>query len=244
MEHLEPQSTPATPPGDPRAAFAELSRIQLGTQPLSGVLGQVAELAKQTIPGIAEASVTLMQGKAVSTVVFTGRLAIDLDERQYETGFGPCLAAAATGAMIAIPDTAADRDFPDFARAASRRGVTAVLAIGLPLERRTVGALNLYGAGAPFDEATLELARGFADYAAVAVANAGVYASSQQLAHNLQRALESRALIDQAKGILMARHRVSPEAAFALLAERSQRANRKVRDMARDLVDEVQRPES
>lgn len=240
MDHPELEPTPETPPRDPRAAFAELSRIELGKQPLGGVLGRIAELAKHTIPGITEASVTLLQGETVSTVAFTAQLAVDLDERQYETGFGPCLAAAASGATIAIPDTHTDGDFPDFARAAARRGISAVLAIGLSLEQRTVGALNLYGAGA-FDEATLELARGFADYAAVAVANAGVYASSLQLARNLQRALESRALIDQAKGILMARHHISAEAAFALLAEQSQRANRKVRDMARDLVDEVQR---
>ncbi len=222
------------------AVFAELSKIMLDAQPLPGTLTHVAELAKQAIPGAVEVSVTLMHEGKVSSVAFTGPLAVDLDECQYETGFGPCMAAAASGGTIAI-STADDTGFPDFARVAARRGITAVLATGLPVEERTIGALNLYGAGEPFDEAAVELARGFADYAAVAVANAGAYAGTAELARHLQRALESRAVIDQAKGILMAQHHISAEAAFALLAEQSQRANRKVRDLAHELVREAQR---
>ena len=75
----------------------------------------------------------------------------------------------------------------------------------------------------------------------MAVANAGVYASTATLAANLQRALDSRALIDQAKGILMGRHGMSADAAFDLLSMESQLNNRKLRDIAQDLVDEVQR---
>jgi GAF domain-containing protein len=116
------------------------------------------------------------------------------------------------------------------------------MSIGLPVARQTIGALNIYGTGeGPFDEATEELATAFASYAAVALANAEVYASTATLAANLQRALESRAVIDQAKGILMERHRVSADAAFDLLAAQSQSTNRKLRDIAGELVDEMQR---
>lgn len=238
MEPSEPARV--TPPGDPRAAFAELSMIKLGEEPLGGVLVRVAALAKQTLPGVAEASVTLLRGGTVATVVFTGPLAVDLGERQYDTGFGPCLAAAVSGGTVTIADTASDPGYPDFARAAARRGITAVLAVGLAHEQKTVGALNLYGGSGSFDAASVELARGFAGYAAVAVANAGAFASATGLVAHLQRALESRAEIDQAKGILMARYRISAEAAFTLLAEHSQRTNRKLRDVAHDLVEQVQ----
>jgi len=231
---------PGLPGHDPRTAFAELSKIILGTQPLDGILGRIAELAKRTIPEVSEASVTLMRGREVFSVVFTGPLAIDLDERQYDAGFGPCVDAATSGATIAIPDTSASSDYPDFARTARRRGITGTLSVGLPVEQRTIGALNLYSsAGRPFDESSRELAQTFAAYAAVAVANAGVYASTAELARNLQRALDSRAVIDQAKGILMARHRLTPDGAFALLSERSQHANRKLRDLAAEIVAEV-----
>ena len=214
----------------------------LGEQPLSATLERVAELAKQTIPGAADVSVTLLQDGQVASAAFTGPLAAQLDERQYEAGFGPCMDAATSGTTVTIDDTAQSPSYPDFARLASRRGIRHTMSIGLPVQRRIIGALNVYGANdTPFDDANQELATAFASYAAVAVANAGVYATTAQLAANLQRALDSRAVIDQAKGILMARHGMSPDAAFDLLSKESQLANRKLRDIAEDLVDEVRR---
>jgi GAF domain-containing protein len=230
------------PPRDPRAAFAELSKIMLGEQPLSATLERVAQLAKQTIPGAADVSVTLLQDGEVASAAFTGPLAAQLDERQYESGFGPCMDAATSGTTITIDDTAHSPSYPDFARAAARRGVRHTMSIGLPVQRQTIGALNMYGTDdTPFDEATQELASAFASYAAVAVANAGVYATTATLAANLQRALDSRAVIDQAKGILMGRHGMSADAAFDLLSKESQLTNRKLRDIAQDLVNEVRR---
>jgi AmiR/NasT family two-component response regulator len=73
------------------------------------------------------------------------------------------------------------------------------------------------------------------------VANASVYASTASLAANLQRALESRAVIDQAKGILIGQHHISPDEAFELLSRQSQTSNRKIRDIARDTVERAQR---
>jgi len=97
----------ADPPLDPRAAFAELSKIMLSELQLSEVLGRVAELAKQTITGAADVSVTLMEDGHVSSVAFTGPLSAELDERQYEAGFGPCMDAALSGATVTIENTAA-----------------------------------------------------------------------------------------------------------------------------------------
>jgi GAF domain-containing protein len=227
---------------DPRAAFAELSKIVLGAQPLAATLARVAELAKQTISGAMEVSVTLLQHGRVTSAAFTGPLASGLDERQYEAGFGPCMDAALSGTTIPIDDTANCEVYPDWARIAARHGITHTMSIGLPVEQRTVGALNVYGVGGtPFDRTTAELATAFASYAAVAVANAGVYASTATLAANLQRALESRAVIDQAKGILMREQHCSADAAFDELVRRSSGSNRKVREIAQDIVDDVQR---
>ena len=230
------------PSRDPRAAFAELSKIMLGEQQLSETLARVAELAKQTIAGAAEVSVTLLHDDKVASVVFTGSLASQLDERQYQAGFGPCVDAALSGTTIAIENTADSPAYPDFARLARRHGITHTLSTGLPVQRRTIGALNIYGTNeAAFDDTTRELATAFASYAAVALANADLYASTADLAANLQRALDSRAVIDQAKGILMRDHRISPDAAFDLLVQRSNAANRKLREIAQDIVDDAQR---
>src|SRR3954468_19424604 len=97
--------------------------------------------------------------------------------------------AALSGATVTIDDTAADPTYPDFGRAAARHGITHTMSIGLPVARQTIRAVNIYGPpGGAFAAATGGLATAFASYAAVAVANAGVYASTATLAANLQRA--------------------------------------------------------
>lgn len=108
----------------PDAAFAELGRIVLGSQSLDETLRYVAELVRRTMPEIDEVSVTLMDGGTARTAVFTGPLAVQLDERQYEAGFGPCLDAAATGETIIVDVAADNSDYPDFASACLRSGIT------------------------------------------------------------------------------------------------------------------------
>src|SRR5690349_24903623 len=108
----------------------------LGEQQLSETLARVAELAKQSFPGAAEVSVTLLHGTDVASVVFTGPLASQLDERQYEAGFGPCVDAALSGTTIAIDNTADSPTYRDFAQIARRHGITHTLSTGLPVQRR------------------------------------------------------------------------------------------------------------
>jgi GAF domain-containing protein len=232
----------APPSTDPQSAFAELSGIVLGAQPLEQVLERVAELSQQAIPGAAAVSMTLLGGDRARSVAFAGDVAAGLDERQYDAGFGPCMDAARTGTTIVIADTASDETYPEFAREARRQGVTNTVSIGLPIADRTIGALNVYGtdAGAPFDQDAISTARTFAHYAAVALANASLYGSTAELAQQLQQALRSRAVIDQAKGIIMAQLRCSPDDAFRHLTSMSQGQNRKVRDVAAEIVHRTQ----
>ena len=228
---------------DPQTAFAELSAIILDAQPLGQVLERVAELAQQAVPGAGSVSVTLLDGDQARSVAFTGALAAGLDERQYEAGFGPCMDAARTGSTIYIPDTATDQTYPGFAREARRHGVTNTVSIGLPVAERIIGALNVYGMnedGGPFDEDAVETARTFAHYAAVALANAALYASTAELVQQLQGALESRGVIDLAKGIVMAQLHCSPDEAFTYLVRQSQQKNRKVREISAEVVARAQ----
>jgi AmiR/NasT family two-component response regulator len=76
----------------------------------------------------------------------------------------------------------------------------------------------------------------FADFAAVVLTNIDALQNARELAENLRRAMEFRAVIEQAKGILIERHKLTADQAFRLLAEASQRANRKLHDIAEDLV--------
>ncbi len=87
-----------------------------------------------------------------------------------------------------------------------------------------------------YDDEAVDLARTFAAYAAVAVANAHLYDSTAALAEQMRAAMANRAVIEQAKGIIMGERRCSPDEAFALLSKVSQDSNRKVRDVAAALV--------
>src|SRR5215208_3273234 len=92
---------------DPHVAFAELSKIMLGAEPLNLTLERIAQLACATMPEVDEVSMTLLEGGKARTAVFTGPLAVQLDERQYDNGFGPCLDAAVSGQTIVV-----DRERP------------------------------------------------------------------------------------------------------------------------------------
>src|SRR5215217_1851149 len=128
---------------EPLAAFAELSKIMLGDGSLNETLGRIAALARETVPDTDEVSVTLVDHDKAKTVVFTGQLAMHLDERQYENGRGPCLDAALTGETVVVDVFADDSLYPDFAYSARRAGVTHTVSVGLPVPQRVVGAQPL-----------------------------------------------------------------------------------------------------
>ena len=211
--------------------------MKLGESDLQAVLGRVAELARQTLPGVAGASVTLVESDRAFTAAFAGQLALDLDETQYQEGFGPCLEVAQSAGSVTVPDMAAEIRWPAFARQALAAGVHSSLSVALPLQEAVLGALNIYAIQpAIFDRDAIELARTFAGYAAVAIANARLYQTTATLAEDMRRAMETRAVIEQAKGILVAQQHCTPEQAFELLTRLSQTTHRKLRDCAADLV--------
>jgi GAF domain-containing protein len=225
-------------PDSDAEALEQLGRMALREQSMESVLQTVVELAKRVLPGNPEASISLLVNGRPSTTSSTGKLATDMDETQYGRGYGPCLESASTGELIEIPDTATEQRWADYCRIAVERGNRSSLSVPLPVSERVSGALNVY-ARAPhvFDERAKSAALRFAPYASVAVANMHAYQDARDMAGNLQVALESRAVIDQAKGILMERHRLSADQAFQALAAVSMRSNRKVREIAEQLVE-------
>jgi GAF domain-containing protein len=178
-----------------------------------------------------------VHGDHANTAAFSGSLAHQLDERQYEQGYGPCLDAAHAGEVVVIDDMATETRWPRFAPLAMKAGVRSSLSVGLPVQQHVIGALNVYSTAAfAFDNDAEELARTFAGYAAVALANASLFTSTADLAAQMQKAMESRAGIEQAKGIIMAQLHCDADTAFDVLTKRSQHANRKLRDVAADII--------
>jgi GAF domain-containing protein len=228
-------------PMDPTEAFAELSRIKLSETDVDGVLKKIAELAERTIPGSDQVSVTLVPGKGAYTATYTGDVALALDEIQYQDGSGPCLDAAKSGDSLSLPDMSTERRWPRFAARALEVGIHSSMSMGLPIQENVGGALNIYAVKPDtFDRDAIILAQTFAGYAAVALANAHLYDVTATLAQHMQAAMESRAVIEQAKGIIMGERRCTADEAFRILSKLSQDSNRKVRDVAAALVDRAQ----
>jgi GAF domain-containing protein len=221
----------------PNDALDRLGRIRLTDHSMRSLLGEIAQLAKQSLPGQLEASVTLLAGDDPVTPVYTDQIALDLDEGQYACGHGPCLHAAAQGEMVEVRDTASDPRWRDFLDLAVARGCGSSLSLPLPLHEGVSGALNIYSRQREtFDEESRTFARRFASYGAVVAGNMLVYESALDRAKNLEAALVSRAVIDQAKGVLMERFKMTADQAFQALARVSMETNTKVRDIAERFV--------
>jgi GAF domain-containing protein len=221
-------------------AFDELGRIVLGDDPLPQILERVVHLATQVLTEPAEASITLIAGDDPATVGFTGETALELDERQYESDAGPCLDAAASGQRVVISDMQSETRWPRFTADAVKLGIRSSLSIPLPVQRNVTGALNFYATDrGGFSDETIELAETFAAHAAVAVANAHLYNATAALAEQMKQAMETRAVIEQAKGIIMCDRRCNADEAFNALVKLSQEAHIKLREVAQRLVEQT-----
>ncbi|MCZ2809968.1 GAF and ANTAR domain-containing protein [Modestobacter sp. VKM Ac-2979] len=218
-------------------AFDELGRMSFAEHSLESVLQRVTDLAARVLSGDPAISVTIVADGRSSTVAASDPLALDLDLVQYAQGSGPCMEAATTGAVVELLDTAAEQRWGPFPQAAAERGCRGVLSFPLPPQELITGGLNVYARTTrPLDEQTRRTAARFAAYAVVPVSNMYLYETAVGRAEHLRAALDSRAVIDQAKGILMERYKWPADRAFSALAELSMETNRKVRDIAEQFV--------
>lgn len=226
---------PSTPPRT-RAALDGLGQLLLGEHTTPSVLQRIVELAQQAMPAGTEVSITLVRDEQPTTAAFAGQIADVLDETQYERGYGPCLEAAYGGLLVEITDARTEDRWPDYVPVFLEHGALSALAAPVPVAH-PVAALNVYAttARAFTDDDRSALLR-FAAYAGAVLTNMTALQDARDLADNLERAMVFRSVIEQAKGILIERHKVTAHQAFRLLADTSMRANRKLRDVAEDLV--------
>jgi GAF domain-containing protein len=189
-------------------------------------------------------STTLVRGDKAFTAGYAGQLAMDADELQYEEGSGPCLDAGRGGVVLRIDDMSTEERWPGYVARARTTAVRSSLSVPLPYQGSSIGALNVYSTRPAAFATPDSLAAGLdiAESIAVAIANADAHAQLADQAANMRIAMESRAVIEQAKGVLMAQRHVTPEQAFEMLREASQRSNRKLRDIAVGIVSGTQKP--
>ena len=220
----------STPPEGVVAAFLQTADHLYASEDLDETLHRLTTAITQTIPGCEFASVTMAEAGSYVTRGETNPLARQIDEIQYETGEGPCLDAAETEALVYTPNMARDTRWPQFsARVAEEAGVGSLLSCRLSLAAApgwTLGAINLYAMQPDkYTEEDRDLALLFAAITAVVLD-----ASRRQ--RQLRQAMDSRDVIGQAMGVLMAQSNLTAEEAFAHLRTASQRLNVKLHDVA------------
>lgn len=224
-----------------------LSGLLNGHRPLGETLTEIAQFAVHAIPGADGAGLTMLEDNRAQTVVSSAEFVHAVDDVQYGLGEGPCLQAVATGVTQTSGSLGGDPRWPHFGPRIGRMGVHSVLSLPLLLPRpgaddRVIGAMNVYAhAKNAFGPDAVRIGELFARPAAVSVHNAQVLAQSQRLAVQLAEALNSRAVIDQALGVLMSRSGATPQEAFDRLRTMSQTQHVKVAEVARVLVDEAVR---
>ena len=220
----------------------DLSRVVLADRALGEVLEEVTRIASSGIPGAESTSITLVRGDKAYTAAYSGQMALAADELQYERGYGPCLDAGRGGVVLRIDDMLTEERWPDYVSRTAAIGVRSSLSIPLPYQGGVIGALNNYSSepAAFATPESLEAGIDVAEVVAVAVANAEAHHQLGEQARNLRIAMESRAVIEQAKGVLMAQQGVDAEQAFEILRAASQRSNRKLRDVAAGVVASTQ----
>lgn len=229
-------------PDDLWQGVADLSGLLLSEENQETTLKRVADLAVRCIGACDAVGITLLADGVPTTRAATGGLVYEVDNYQYDIDEGPCLAAIVERQPLEIQDMDTSERWPRFGRHAVERGIRSSLSIPLLVRGEPLGALNLYSCSPhAFEPADRETALMFGAQAAVALANSQTYSASVALAAQLREALGSRAVIDQAVGVMMTRLRCDQDEAFDRLTTLSQHTNTKLRLLAQDIVKAAQR---
>jgi GAF domain-containing protein len=205
------------------------------------VLDVLTVLTQQCVEllGAAAAGLLLVdeQGHLRVTVASSERARL-MDLFQLQNDEGPCLECFHTGRPVAADAETARSSWPRFAEAAEAEGFVNVLALPLRLRRDVVGALNLFGDSnsLPISEREIPVAQALADAATIAILHDRLLRSRELLAQQLQLALNSRVVIEQAKGVLTAQLSVGPDEAFAVLRTRARSTRRRLAEVAEEIV--------
>lgn len=231
----QPADVPETTTG-----LTELAALLLSAEDADEALHHLARMAVVVVPDGPSCGITIAEDREFRTVVYSGSIPASVDEVQYQRGDGPCLEAFRTGVPVVVQDLSGEDQgrwggFPPVALAAGAHGV---LAYPLEAGGKVAGVLNLYAHERDlFPEPVRRIAKQFVDPAALILSGVLRRLTQDQLIAQLNAALASRAVIDQAIGIIMARRACSAGEAFVMLRKMSNDRNVKLRDLAAEMTE-------
>ena len=178
------------------------------------------------------------QGGALHVVAASSERIADLEAFQAQRAQGPCHTCYLDGQAVNVPDlAAAAARWPDFAAVAARAGVASVHAVPMRLRDDVLGALNLFGSRpGELKESDLRLAQALADVATIALVQDRAATDKTLVNQQLQNALDSRVVLEQAKGVLSFSGDLDMSAAYAALRQYARDHNLKLTELSRALV--------
>jgi GAF domain-containing protein len=184
------------------------------------------------------AGVTLqIPGADVHYITAADPVTLQVERRQDELNEGACIDAIRAGQIVAVGDLTVEQRWPRFGPVLLEAGFRAAAGVPIPFQGLSIGAVNLYGCKSrPWTTEEFNAARLVAELAAGYLVNQELLRTTQSLTEQLQAALDSRIVIEQAKGLMAGRHGVTPDAAFELLRGYARSRRTKLRDVAGDVV--------
>jgi GAF domain-containing protein len=181
---------------------------------------------------VADESGNLMYVSATSEPIVT------MEEIQEKLQQGPCVTAFQTQEPMVVSDITSLDEWPDYKAVATELGMGAVVGFPLSYDSARLGALNIYAANPrEWSDDDMDVLGVFGDMAAAYLVRTSQLAETRALARQLQEALDSRVLIEQAKGVLASQYGIGTDEAFERLRRHSQNHNQKLMDVARAVVD-------
>lgn len=224
------------------AALVALSQYLVGDSTMSETLRRITEITRSALPRADHASISMTVDGRIAAHSYADMQVLAVDRSQYESGNGPCIDTLINGTVTVVPCTRNDGPYPAFREAARSVGISSAMCVPMLAGSDVVGVITLYSETEDaFSPDDVELALRFAAQAAFIVLNAQAYWNARTLSENLAQAMQSRAEIEQAKGIIMANSGLSADDAFAQLVKQSQHQNVKVRELAMEIVRHSQR---
>ena len=222
------------------ALLSQIGGVVLSVETVQTTVDLVTRLAAETLPDTFGAGVTLVHAGGRRTAAASDPAVAEADALQYAVDSGPCLTAWNEQTTVRVDDLSTETRWPDWTAAAAGLNLRSVLSVPLVAAGISVGAIKVYSRERhAYDARSEEVLSLFAQQAAVLLTNMVTLADSRRLSAQLTDALGTRDLIGQAKGVLIARGARSEEAAFAMMVAASQRSNRKLHQVARELLASV-----
>jgi GAF domain-containing protein len=225
---------------DVQEDLAGLQDALLNTESVEQFLHELAVLSTRVVADGLCCGMTLRRNGRPVTTACTDPLASQADDAQYRTGDGPCLHAMRSGERVRIDDMTRHHRWPRFSRQAVSLGIGSSLSLPLVADGAPAGAVKWCACRThAFGLAETRRAEEFAGHASGALALALRMASCADINDQLRSSIVSRAIIDQALGVIMATERCAQDEAFALLRTVSQNTNVKLRELATTIVTSV-----